>query len=326
MSRFGKRQAQVPLSQRWRQVYDAGELVLERFTRAELDCVALDPRSLPERERGPALQSVSPLLARLAVAPAGLAAANGQPALDADTGREAEILAAAAAGLEKRGYLRPGSPGPVTGTLADELGGVAADPASPGGVRLVTIVGDLALVTRVKSQPYWVAEAFISPEPTRPDPAAAGWRLTGRMYAAYRPSAVLVEALPRPDGSLPPFAALWQPNAARLVGRWLGVDPAETADPAHRAYVPPGGPVPSGEVMSGFASVHLLRVVHPVGEQVVIRSLITAAAPGRHWLLEGDRGERAIPVSIDQLAPRIDGLVTPPDDPSEAKQPIGDPP
>ena len=66
MSLFGKRQAQaLPLSQRWRQVYDAGEVVLEHFTQAELDCVALEPHSLPERERGPALQTVSPLLARL---------------------------------------------------------------------------------------------------------------------------------------------------------------------------------------------------------------------------------------------------------------------
>jgi hypothetical protein len=307
----------LPLSQRWRQVYDAGELVLEHFTQAELDCVAIDPRSLPARERGPALQSVSPLLARLGTAASGLAAATGpgprEPA--AGTGQDAEILAAAAAGLEKRGFIRPGPPDSGTGTLADELGGVAADPASPGGVRSVTILGDLAIVTRMRSQPCWVAEALSSPEPTRPDPAAARWRLVGRMYAAYRPSAVLLETAAWPGG-LAPFTALWQPNAARLVGRWCGVDPADTADPRRRADLPPGGPVPSAQAAPGFASVHFLRVVHPLGEQVAIRSLITAAAPGRHWLLEGDQAERAVPVSIDQLAPRIDELVTPPDDPS----------
>jgi|HubBroStandDraft_1064217.scaffolds.fasta_scaffold44579_2 hypothetical protein len=320
MSLLGKRHAQAPpsVSRRWRQVYDAGELLLEHFSEAELDCVALDPQSLPERERGPALQSVTPLLTRLGAAPAASAAAPGQPTPATGTGRDAEILATAAAGLEKRGFIRPGPPGPVTATLADELGGVAADPASPGGVRAVTIVGDLAIVTRMRSQPCWVAEALISPEPTRPDPAAAQWRLVGRMYAAYRPSAVLVETPRRPDGSLPPFAALWQPNAARLIGRWCGVDPAQTADPQRRAYLPPGGQVPSAQIASGFASVHFLRVVHPAGQQVGIRSMITAAAPGRLWVLEGDRAKWAVPVSIDQLAPRIDELVIRPDDRSEA--------
>ena len=179
-------------------------------------------------------------------------------------------------------------------------------------MREVTLIGDLALVTRMRSQPCWVAEAFSSPEPGRPDPAETAWQLVGRMYAAHRPSAVLVEAPSSPGSDPLPFTALWQPDAARLVGRWLGVDPAETADPQRRAYLPPGGPVPSAEAASGFTSVHFLRVVHPVGQQVVIRSLITAAAPGRHWLLEGEQAERAVPVSIDQLAPHIDELVTPP--------------
>jgi hypothetical protein len=323
MSRLGKRRspATLPLSERWRQVYDAGELVLEPFTQAELDCVALDPRSLPDRERGPALQSVSPLLARFAAAPASPAddAADRPQAPAAGTGHDAEILAAAAAGLEKRGFIRSGPPDRGTGTLADELGGVVVDSMCPGAVRPVTIVGDLALVTRMRAQPCWVAEALISPEPTRPEPDAAGWRLIGRMYAAYRPSAVLLEIAAKVDGRhLPPFAALWQPNAARLVGRWCGVDPADTADPRRRAELPPGGAAPSAEIASGFTSVHFLRVVHPIGEQVAIRSLITAAAPGRHWLLEGDQAERAVPVSIDQLAPRIDELVTPPGDQSQA--------
>jgi hypothetical protein len=308
MSLFGKRpdQATLPLSQRWSQVYDAGEVVLTQFSSAELDCVALGPASVPERERGSALQSVGPLMARLA-------AADGDPAsAPPDTGQEAARLADAAARLEKRGFIRPGSPAPAAGPLADELAGVAADPANPGGVRQVTLIGDLALVTRMKSQPCWVAEAFISPEPTRPDPAGTAWQLVGRMYAAHRPSAVLVEAPSSPGSDPLPFTALWQPNAARLVGRWLGVDPAETADPERRASVPPGGPVPSAEAAAGFISVHFLRVVHPVGQQVAIRSLITAAGPGRHWLLEGERSERAVPVSIDQMAPRIDELVTPP--------------
>ncbi len=306
MSPFARRPAAVPLSRRWRQVYDLGEVTLEHFTQTELDCVALDPKSLPERERGPALQSVSPLLARLAPA------ADGQPAPAASTARDAEVLGTVAAGLQRRGFIRPGPPAPQTGTLADELGGVAADPGCPGGVRPVTLLGDLALITRMTSQPCWVAEALISPDPTRPDQAAVDWRLAGRMYAAYRPPAVLVQAPPRPDGSLPPFSARWQPSAARLIGEWCGIEPAETADPQRRAYLPPGGPVPSAQVAPGFTNVCFLRVVHPVGEQVGIRSLIAAAAPGRHWLLDGDHAEHALPVSIDQFATRIDDLLTPP--------------
>jgi hypothetical protein len=307
MSLFGKRQDQatLPLSQRWSQVYNAGELVLTQFSQAEIDCVALGPDSVPERERGSALQSVGPLMEKLA-------AANGDPAsVPPQTGQEAAMLSDAAARLEKRGFIRPGPPGLTAGPLADELGAIAADPANPGGVRQVTLVGDLALVTRMKSQPCWVAEAFISPEPTRPDPDETAWQMAGRMYAAHRPSAVLLEVASTP-GSDPPFIALWQPNAARLIGQWLGIDPVETADPERRAYLPPGGPVPTAEAAPGFTSVHFLRVVHPVGPQVAIRSLITAAAPGRHWLLEGEQAVRAVPVSIDQMAPRIDDLVTPP--------------
>jgi hypothetical protein len=308
MSVFGKRPAQatLPLSQRWRQVYDAGELVLTQFSQAELDCVALGSGSVPERERGSALQSVGPLMERLA-------AANSDPAAATpEVGQGAAMLADAAARLEKRGFIRPGLPGPSTGALTDELDAVGVDPANPGGVRQVTLIGDLALVTRMKSQPCWVAEAFTSPEPTRLAPGETQWQLVGRMYAAHRPSAVLVEAPSSPGNDPLPFTALWQPEAARLVGRWLGVDPAETADPERRAYLPPSAPVPSAEAAAGFTSVHFLRVVHPVGQQVVIRSLITAAAPGRHWLLEGEGSERAVPVSIDQLTPRIDELVTPP--------------
>lgn len=304
MSLFGKRPALAPLSQRWHQVYEAGELVLTQFSQAELDCVALDQASVPERERGSALQSVGPLMARLA--------ATSGDSLEPETGQGSALLADAAARLEKRGFIRLGPPSPTTGTLADELGAVAVDPGNPGAVRQVTLIGDLALVARMRSQPCWVAEAFSSPEPSRSAPAETPWQLVGRMYAAHRPAAVLVEAPSSPGGDPLPFTALWQPDAARLVGRWLGVDPADTADPQRRALVPPGGPVPSAEAAAGFTSVHFLRVVHPVGQQVAIRSLITAAAPGRHWLLEGEQAERAVPVSIDQMTPHIDELVTRP--------------
>jgi hypothetical protein len=126
MSQFGKRQVQAPLpvSQHCRQVYDAGELVLEHFTPA--DFVALDPYSLPEREPGPALQTVSPLLAKLAAI-----RDHDQRELAADTGRYAEMLAGAAAGLEKRRLIRPGPPGPATATWLTNWA------ARPSAARLV---------------------------------------------------------------------------------------------------------------------------------------------------------------------------------------------
>jgi hypothetical protein len=313
MSWHTRRAAQAPVSitERWRQAHASGEVVLDSFTQAELDCVALDPDFLPARQRGPALQTVAPLLARLA---AGQRRGDSAPD-PAEGGATAAELAAAAASLESRGYLRPGEPRRSDGQLSDELAGWAADPSAPPGsaaTRRVAITGDLGMITRMRSQPYWVAEGYISAEPDRADPAASPWRLLGRMYAAYRPPGVLVEQPSGQDGSLPLFAALWQPSAARLVGAWCGIDPAELGDPARRGQVESGGEIPSAAAAAEFLNVNSVRVVHPTGERVVIRSLITASADNRHWLLLGDQAERAVPASIDQIGQRIDELVTPP--------------
>ncbi|HEY1621446.1 MAG TPA: hypothetical protein VGG25_27730 [Streptosporangiaceae bacterium] len=308
-----RKRAPVSVTERWRQAFDAGQAALDSFTQAELDCVAMDPDFLPDRQRGPALQTAAPLLARLTAERGGtgpVPAAAGPAASPAE-------LAAAAAGLESRGYLRPGPPRRTEGTLADELAGWSADPAAPAAptsTRRVAILGDLAIATRMRSQPYWVAEGFRSPQPSRPDPGASAWQLTGRMYAAYRPPGVLAEQPPGRDGKLGELAALWQPAAARLMSAWCGIDPGELADPARRSWSAGGGVASSAQAAAGFTSVTCVRVVHPAGQQVVIRSLITASDGEQHWLLEGEHAERAVPVSVDQIGERIDELVTPPGD------------
>src|SRR6516225_12130897 len=98
---------------RWKQVHRAGVVGLYPFTGAELGAVTLDAEAVPEAERGPFLQVVTPLL----TAP-GSAGAIGplthRPALPewAVPPDDATVAASAAAvaRLERLGFLRPGRP------------------------------------------------------------------------------------------------------------------------------------------------------------------------------------------------------------------------
>jgi hypothetical protein len=317
--------APVSLRVRWQQASRAGETRLDPFRPAELDCVTLDPDYLPPEQRGPALQSVGPLLARLnpptdeaGAEVAGLISASGADRAGAVPGDPA--LARAAAGLDGRGYLRPGDVPPANGTLADELPGWSADPAGGPVPRRVAIGGDLALITRMRAQPYWVAEALTSVDPTASDPVGAGWRLVARLYTAYRPPGALVELPPERDGGVP-FAVLWEQRAVLALMAWAGVEVDEMRDPERRAFVEPGPDAPTAAAAAGFASVNCLRVVHPDGSDVVLRSLITATGGGRHWLLEGERGQRAVRASVDQTGERVDALIQPPGDPAGPDDP-----
>ena len=56
------RRGPVGMLDRYRQVYQAGEVPLHPFTPAELDAVTLDAEALPAGERGPFLQAVTPPL------------------------------------------------------------------------------------------------------------------------------------------------------------------------------------------------------------------------------------------------------------------------
>jgi hypothetical protein len=57
---------------RWKQVRRAGEVGLHPFTAAELGAVTLDTEAVPEAERGPFLQVVTPLLAAPGAPPVAL--------------------------------------------------------------------------------------------------------------------------------------------------------------------------------------------------------------------------------------------------------------
>ncbi len=86
----------------------------------------------------------------------------------------------------------------------------------------MTLLGDLAIITRIRAQPVWVAEVTVSPAPTRPMPPADGWRVLARMYAPYRPRVRLVEQPPGTGRKLPPYVLLRQDRAVPgLVGWWV---------------------------------------------------------------------------------------------------------
>ena len=298
----------LPMVERYAQAYQLGEVTLEPFTRAELACVTLDPGALSAGVRGPALQSADSLFAALAgngqSGPAEAAGAFG-PA-------DAAELARAAADLEGRGYLRPGFPEPSDSNVPDELAGWAADPAAGGVPRAVAISGDLGIVTRMRSQPYWVAEASASPEPASPDPASVPRHLVGRMYAAYRPQAALAEVPGGPGGN-PHFAVLWQQRSVLALLTWCGIELAELRDAGHRSERAEVADAPTATVADAFTSLTCLRIAHPFGERVEIKSLTAAAGGGRHWMLTGERAETAVRVSVDQLGEQVDGLLAAPE-------------
>jgi hypothetical protein len=59
------------------------------------------------------------------------------------------------------------------------------------------------------------------------------------------------------------------------------------------------------------SSIRCLRVAHPAGERVAIRTLVAAAAGRKHWILDGEHGERAVRVSVNHLGERIQNLIQP---------------
>ena len=57
-----------------------------------------------------------------------------------------------------------------------------------------------------------------------------------------------------------------------------------------------------------------LRVAVAGGPRVLLRTLLVATGQGRHWLLEGERWQRAVPVSADGLSGRVATLLRLPAD------------
>jgi hypothetical protein len=50
------------------------------------------------------------------------------------------------------------------------------------------------------------------------------------------------------------------------------------------------------------------------GPRVLLRTLLVASGQGRHWLLEGERWQRAVPVSADGLSGQVAALLRLPAD------------
>lgn len=331
MSWRGRRQGRspVPMIERWAQAHDAGRVLLDSFTQAELDCVTLDPDYLPAGARGPALQTVTPLLAELEAGRAGRRNGAATPPSGPGPAGIAELvaggdhaLAEAAAGLEQRGYLRPGTPAPATEPVPAELAGWAANPPGhPAGVRRVAITGDLGIITRMRSQPYWMAEVSACPVPASTGPArtellssaelaARPWPTVGRVYAAYRPLGALAERPAGPDGTYPPFALLWDQAVLPVLIAWCGVDIEAPDQPVSTDGGPPP-PVPlTAELARLFTSLVQLRVARSQGQEVRLSLMVVAAGGTRQWVLEGEGGAQVTEVRKVDLANRLIDLLT----------------
>ena len=300
---------------RYAQALQDGQVRLNSFTQPELDCVTLDPGALAPDIRGPALRSAAPLLAGLTASRLSGDRPGDDPELAwaraglLETSGDAE-LSAAAARLEARGLIRPGVAAPCDVNVPEEFAGWSADPAG-GAPRQVGIAGDLGVITRMRSQPYWVVEASACATPGARDPVAAPWQLTGRMYAAYRPPATLVE-IPLPARAAPRFSLLWEHQSVGALVVWCGIDLDEMLDKQQSARVDPVPPVATAAAAPEFTSVNRLRIAHPDGQQALVRTLITATGSDRqHWLLTGERAQIATRASVNQIGEQIDVLIQP---------------
>jgi hypothetical protein len=328
--RSGAGRDPVGMRARWKQVRRAGVVGLHPFTAAELGAVVLDAQAVPEAERGPFLQVVAPLLAAPGTAgtpPAAAGPDTPAPMLPgwATSPDDATAGAAAVTRLERLGFLRSGAPAATARAAPAGLAGWAV--SSGGDLRIrrpVTLLGDLAIITRIRAQPVWVAEVTVSPAPARPSPPADGWPVLARMYAPHRPRVGLVEQPPGTGPELPPYVLVRQDRVVPVLAGWCGTDLADGDEPAGAAGSEAGPliPMPTAEVSGAFAAVTQLRVAVAQGPGVLLRTLAVASGQGRHWLLEGNRWQRAVPISADGLAGQVATLLRLPADGENAGRPV----
>ena len=299
--RRGNRQRALAAAERWAQAVRDGQARLDSFTQAELDCVMLGPESQSAKGDLPQLQQPGPLLSALAEHP-GCAL----PPVTAHAG-----LAPAAAGLRRRGDLRPGQPSTSPAAVPVELAGWSADPDGGRELRPVTIVGDLGIIIRARDRPWWVVEVAEPGDQAGADPASGGWRLVARMHSTRRPEAGVVEFPPGRDRSLPPCSLLFQERSVWALWVWAAIDLDEMRYESNPEFVESAPSARTNDLIGEFASIRRLRAAHLAGERVAIRTLVAAAADRKHWVLVGDHGERADLVSVNQLGERIQSLIQP---------------
>lgn len=331
-----RREALRPIlvSERWRQVFESGEVALHPFSQVELDAVTLEPPSV-RPETGPAeaalpyLQRLSPLLGH---APdMGHAPDVGQAP---DMTSKMNELVSAVSGLEAAGYVRPGPPIPPQGDMPVEFAGLAA--AADGELRRVALIGDLGLITYMQCRPLFVAEVHRAPDPARPEFASTTWQLVARGYVPYEMPGCLIERPEVHGGDRPARAILREDQAAVVMLGWLGGDVSaylkfrdarttgeqnEQSQPGVAAQPAPG--VPTATVAAGFSQLAQLTLILPAGKQVLLRALAVASGAGGHWLLVGQQLEVATQVTLGQLGDRLDEMLAAASRPGAAAPPSG---
>jgi hypothetical protein len=302
------------MTERQEQVLRNGPVLLHPFTLAELSAVTLAPEAVPPGERGAFLQQV-PVIA-VNTAQAGSA---GEAPASTGTSPAADVIGA----LRRAGFVRLGWPGQPASSAADGLNGWSADPADPQARQPVTLLGDLAIITRLRAQPVWVAAVSIS-SPANPDPQSTRWTLIAQMYGAFRPPIRLIERPARADGTLPAFAALREDQAMLALLGLCGADALRYQDvgqpPVGRAGAPFGGERASGVavnmtpttvIANEFGRLALLRVMLADGQRVLVRNLLIASAGHDNWLLD-EHGEYATKVSVADIADRVSSMLSGP--------------
>jgi hypothetical protein len=316
----------VPVRERWRQVFESGEVMLRPFSPAELDAVTLEPQ--PARPEGglPYLQRLSPLL------DAAFAATPGARTADISE------LASAVAGMEASGFVRPGPPAPPEGQMPVEFAGLAAA-ADGEPPRRVALAGDLGLITYMRCRPLFVAEVYHAVNPDRPDRASAGWQLVARGFTPFEMPGCLIERPQTPTGDQPPHVILREDRAAAAMLGWLGGDvgaylklrkaraagqPGEAAQPGEAGRTDqPALAVSSATVAAGFSRLTQLSLALPAGPEVVLRALVVGTGDSGHWLLTGEQLELATPVTLSQLGDRLDDMLASASRPGAAAPPDG---
>jgi hypothetical protein len=311
------------MTERQEQVLRNGPVLLHPFTLAELSAVTLAPEAVPPGERGAFLQQV-PVIA-VPPAPAGSA---GEAPASAGGSPAADVIG----GLRRAGFVRLGWPGEPASFAADGLTGWSADPADPQARQPVTLLGDLAIITRLRAQPVWVAAVSISSWPANPDPRSTRWTLIAQMYGAFRPPIRLVERPARADGTLPAFAALREDQALLALLGLCGADALRYQGvgqlPGAHAGKPFGGEkasgvavnvTPTSVIANEFGRLALLRVMLADGQRVLVRNLLVATAGPDNWLLD-EHGEYATKVSVADIADRVSSILS---GPAEATRTAG---
>jgi hypothetical protein len=296
----------VPVRERWRQVFESGEVMLRPFSPAELDAVTLEPQ--PARPEGglPYLQRLSPLL------DAAFAAEPGARTADISE------LASAVAGLEASGFVRPGPPAPPEGQMPIEFAGLAAV-ADGGPPRRVALAGDLGLITYMRCRPLFVAEVYHAANPDRPDRASVGWQLVARGFTPFEMPGCLIERPQTPTGDQLPHVILREDRAAAAMLGWLGGDVGAylklrearaAGQPGEASRTDqPALAVPTADVAAGFSRLSRLSLALPAGPEVVLRALAVGTGDSGHWLLTGEQLELATPVTLGQLGDRLDEML-----------------